>query len=169
MLLLIDYNGENLIADVGFGTMTLTGSMQLKTNVVQKTPHGQYRLLNHSEGDYFLQINIGQEWKTMYRFDLQEQFLPDYEMVNWYVSTYPESRFVTDLIVARADIGCRYTLHNNQFKLNYLKGKTERKVVTTPSELRNLLENEFQLNLSNISGIEKAFEKLTTSEKKGRS
>lgn len=159
MLLLIAYEDKNLIADVGFGTMTLTGAIELKPNKVQKTPHEQCRLLKSNQGDYFLQIQMQEEWKTMYRFDLQRQFFPDYEMANWYVSTNPESHFVTDLIIARSGVGCRYTLHNNQFRVHYLTGKAERQVIGSSDELRGLLENEFQLNISNLSGLDLAFER----------
>ncbi|MGO3184373.1 MAG: arylamine N-acetyltransferase family protein [Aequorivita sp.] len=163
MLLLIDYNGKNHIADVGFGASTLTGPMQLEPNLIQKTPHEQYRLLKHEKGYYLLEVQIQNEWKTLYRFDLQEQFLPDYEMASWYLSNNPESHFVTDLMVARPDVDCRYTLHNNIFHVHHLKAETKRKVLKTPEELRNILENKFQLTLPGISEVEKALDQLTKS------
>ena len=51
----------------------------------------------------WLQAKLKQEWKSLYRFDLQEQYFIDYEVSNWYVSTHPNSRFVTTLIAARLE------------------------------------------------------------------
>ena len=48
-----------------------------------------------------MEARIGGIWAALYRFDLQEQFLADYEVSNWYLSNHPGSRFVTQLIVAR--------------------------------------------------------------------
>jgi N-hydroxyarylamine O-acetyltransferase len=45
---------------------------------------------------------------------------------NWYVSTHPNSLFVTTLIAARPDSDCRYALRNNQLTTHYLDGRTER-------------------------------------------
>ncbi|MEO8819207.1 MAG: arylamine N-acetyltransferase [Ginsengibacter sp.] len=154
MLLLINYNDTNYIADVGFGATTLSRPMLLEPDIVQQTRHEPYRLVMHEEGYYFLQAEIHDEWKTLYRFDLEEQFLPDYEMANWYVSNRPESSFVNGLMVARADSGRRYTLNNNVFKVHLLGGKTESQTLSTVGELQNILENEFQLNLLTMAGID---------------
>ena len=38
------------------------------------------------EGDGFvMQAMCGDRWRSLYAFDLQEQVLADYEVVNWYL------------------------------------------------------------------------------------
>ena len=76
----------------------------------------------------------------MYRFDLQEQLLPDYEVTNWYLSNHPGSHFVTGLVVARPDRDRRYVLRNREFAVHHLNGGTERRVLATTSELLATLE-----------------------------
>src|SRR5690606_26721689 len=44
MLLLVEADGRQWIADTGFGGMTLTVPIRFVMDEVQDTPHGQYRL-----------------------------------------------------------------------------------------------------------------------------
>jgi N-hydroxyarylamine O-acetyltransferase len=107
-----------------------------------------------------MQAYIAQEWKSLYRFDLQEQQLADYEVSNWYVSTHPNSLFVTTLIAARPDTDCRYALRNNQLTTHYLDGRTERRVLSTVTELRTALENLFGLKLPTIANLDSALQQV---------
>src|SRR5690606_17899897 len=44
LLLLVEVNGQNHIADVGFGGLTLTTPLRLRADVDQPTPHETFRL-----------------------------------------------------------------------------------------------------------------------------
>ena len=146
MLIRVDLDGHAYIADVGFGGLTLTAPLRLEANAEQSTPHGQFRL--KAQGDEFvLQAKLAGEWKSLYAFTLQEQLLPDYEMANWYVSCHPQSRFVTRLIAARPSGDRRYALLNNEFAVLFLDGRTERRLLTNVSELREVLEGPLKVNL----------------------
>ncbi len=109
---------------------------------------------------YIMQAYIGQEWKSLYRFELQEQQLPDYEVSNWYVSTHPNSLFVTTLIAARPDTDCRYGLRNNQLTTHHLDGQTERRVLSTVTELCTALEDVFRLKLPASANLESALQQV---------
>lgn len=158
MLLLIHYEGERYIADVGFGAMTLTSPILLEPGKIQQTSHEPYRLIYHKDGYFLLQAEARNEWKTLYRFDLEEQFLIDYEMANWYISNHPQSGFVTGLVAARVGIGCRYTLNNNIFKVHFVEGETKSHPIATVPELRNILENKFLLKLPDVAGMDELFQ-----------
>ena len=101
MLLLIDIDGAPHVADVGFGGQTLTGPLRLEPDVEQATPHEPFRLVRSGE-QFVMQSKIRESWFSLYRFDLQEQLPPDYEVYNWYVSTHPQSIFVNGLLAGRA-------------------------------------------------------------------
>ena len=159
MLLQVDIDGEKYIADVGFGGLTLTAPLSLTPDIEQSTPHEPFRLIA-TDQTYIMQAYIGQEWKSLYRFDLQEQQLPDYEVSNWYVSTHPNSLFVTTLIAARPDTDCRYALRNNQLTTHHLDGRTERRVLSTVTELRTALEDVFRLKLPPITNLDDALQRL---------
>ncbi|HEY9669450.1 MAG TPA: arylamine N-acetyltransferase, partial [Coleofasciculaceae cyanobacterium] len=109
---------------------------------------------------YIMQAYIGQEWKSLYRFDLQEQQLSDYQVSNWYVCTHPNSLFVSTLIAARPDSDCRYALRNNQLTTHYLDGRTDRRVLSTVTELRTALEDVFRLNLPAIANLDSALQQV---------
>lgn len=108
-----------------------------------------------------MQAKIRGDWKTLYRFDLQEQLLPDYEVSNWYVSTHPDSIFVTELMAARPATDRRYALRNNEFAVHDLNGSTERRVLTSVVELREILENAFRITLPDAPELDSALARLT--------
>jgi N-hydroxyarylamine O-acetyltransferase len=160
MLLRVDLDQRVYIADVGFGGQTLTGPLRLEPDTEQATPHEPFRL-TRAGAEYVLQAKIGGAWKTLYRFDLHEELLPDYEVTNWYLSNHPDSRFVTGLIAARPAPGRRYALRNNEFAVHDLKGNTERRILTTAAQLRETLEGAFQLRLPDAPALDAALERLT--------
>ncbi len=147
MLLRVAAEGESYLADVGFGSQTLTGPLRLLPLVAQDTPHGKFRLRPvDRESEFVMEAEIVGEWKPLYRFDLVEQELIDYEVANWYVSTCPASHFTAGLIVARPGPGARYVLRNNEFGMHTSDG-TERRVLTSASELREVLTRVFGIAL----------------------
>ncbi|MEP0909882.1 arylamine N-acetyltransferase [Leptolyngbya sp. GB1-A1] len=159
MLLLVDIDEQPYIADVGFGGLTLTAPLRLVPDIEQSTSHEPFRFIadNHT---YTMQAKLGEAWKPLYTFDLQEQHLPDYEVSNWYVASHPDSLFVNHLIVARPDIDCRYSLRNNQLSTHYLNGQTEQRVLKTIDELRTVLEDIFRLTLPAIDSLDRTLQQI---------
>ncbi len=146
IVLHVELDGRAYIADVGLGRCTLTSPLLLESNIEQPTPHGPFRLTKAGE-EFVMEAKIGDKWTALYRFDLQEQFLTDYEVGNWYTSTHPKSPFVTDLMAARTDSGCRYTLRNNVLSVHRLSGLTERRKIGSAYDLHKTLEDVFRLTL----------------------
>jgi N-hydroxyarylamine O-acetyltransferase len=159
MVLRVDLDDGSYIADVGFGGLTLTAPLMLKPDIEQSTPHEPFRLIEAGQ-TYQVQAHIGQEWKSLYQFDLQEQEIPDYEVSNWYVSTHPNSLFTTSLIVARPDTNCRYAMRNNHLITHYLNGRKEHRVLKTVSELREVLEDKFRLRLPAIAHLDSTLQRF---------
>ena len=159
MLLLIDLDGRPYVADVVFGGLTLTGPLRLELEIEQATPHEPFRLM--PSGDRFvMQAKAGGAWRSLYRFDLQEQVLSDYEVTNWYLSNHPSSHFVTGLIAARADHGRRYAMRGNQLAVHYLDGGTEHRVLTSAEELRSALEATFHIALPDAPEVQAALARV---------
>jgi N-hydroxyarylamine O-acetyltransferase len=146
MLLVVRADGGEVIADVGFGGLTLTGTLALEPDATQCTPHEPFRLQSLDDG-YRVQAWVGDEWKSLYRFDLQRQHPVDYEAANWYLSTHPASHFVTNLIAARAAPDRRYALMNRELAVHALHGETERRTLATPQEVMEVLERDFLVAL----------------------
>jgi N-hydroxyarylamine O-acetyltransferase len=125
MLLQLACDGMRFIADVGFGGVTPTAPLRFEPGIEQATPHEPFRLLE-SGAEFTLQARIAGGWKSLYRFDLQPQLLVDHEVINWYLSNHPASRFVNNLIAARPARDRRYALLNNELNVYWLDGTTER-------------------------------------------
>lgn len=166
MALLVHVDDAPYIADVGFGGLTLTTPLRLAPGIQQPTSHEPFRLVEVDD-TYIMQALLGQAWRPLYQFDLQPQHLPDYEVSNWYVSTYPKSLFVNSLIAAKPDTDCRYALHDNHFAIHHLSGKTERHVLTTVKELCAVLANEFRLTLPDHQDLENTLHRLIQPDASG--
>lgn len=146
MLMSVTVESQPYLVDVGFGGATLTGPIRLEPGLEQPTAHEPYRLTK-TNGHFMLQQKVRYVWVSLYRFDLQEQFLPDYEMANWYMSSHPDSHFLYTLAVARTGPGRRHTLRNNSLAVHHVQGQTERHTLTTAAELRDALVDIFELQL----------------------
>jgi N-hydroxyarylamine O-acetyltransferase len=159
MLLLVTLNEEIYVCDVGFGGLTLTAPLLFLTNIEQETPHETFRFIASDE-EYILQVKLQDGWKAIYRFGLQEQLLPDYEVSNWYLSNHPNSHFLSSLIVARAGKNVRYTLRNNELAKHNLAGITERESFTSVAALKTALENVFGIKLPSTPELDPALERV---------
>jgi N-hydroxyarylamine O-acetyltransferase len=159
MLLRVELDGQTYLADVGFGGLTLTAPLVLVPDRVQPTPHEPFRIITDGDG-YLMQAQLGREWGSLYRFDLQQQFLPDYEVSSWYLSNHPGSHFVTGLMAARPEAGRRYALRNNQLTIHHLHGDTERHTLTTAAEIRAVLEDAFRIAVPRASELDPALQRL---------
>jgi N-hydroxyarylamine O-acetyltransferase len=161
MLLLIDLDGGRYVADLGFGGLTLTAPLRLQLDVEQKTPHEPFRLMTSGDG-FVMQAKVTGMWKSLYAFDLQEQFLADYEVTNWYLSNHPSSHFVTGLMAARPDRDRRYALRGNDLVIHHMNGNTERRRLTSIEDLRAALANVFRLTVPDGPEVRVALERVIT-------
>lgn len=159
MLLRVDLDGEVYLADVGFGGLTQTAPLRLEADVEQATSLEPFRLVRAGD-EFVLQALLRGVWKPLYRFGLQEQHLPDYEVANWYVSTHPASLFVNGLMAARPDHDRRYALWNNELSVHHSGGITQRCRLETPGEFRETLERDFGIRLPADPSLDGALSRL---------
>jgi N-hydroxyarylamine O-acetyltransferase len=151
MLLRVELDDGTYIADVGFGGLTLTAPLRLASDVTQATPHEPFRLL-FEEGHYLLQSLVRDEWKPLYRFDLQAQLPVDYDASNWWISTHPQSQFVNNLVVARPVPGKRFGLFNARLTVHQLDGRSEERrseerALGSLEDIRAVLQAHFGIEL----------------------
>ncbi|HVF63522.1 MAG TPA: arylamine N-acetyltransferase [Casimicrobiaceae bacterium] len=166
MVLLIDLDGAKHVADVGFGGMTLTAPLRLVCDVAQSTPHGVYRLIE-SDGAYTVQAQIGGAWRALYRFDMQPQLLPDYQVANWYLCNHPDSPFLDALIAARIEAGRRHVLRDNDYAIHEADGATKRTTLTDASALRQTLEGTFGIALPHSPAVAALLDRFVTTRDGG--
>jgi N-hydroxyarylamine O-acetyltransferase len=142
LLLLVNLGDDAWLADVGFGGNTLTAPLLLASRDEQPTPHEPARIA--AMGDALMvQMKIRNEWQNLVAFDLDEQAFAELEMGNWFTSTHPKSRFRNELLAARADVDCRYGLLDNVLTVHRRNGATERRRLTSASEIRDAITDVF--------------------------
>lgn len=147
MLLRVELDGEDYIADVGFGGLTLTAPLRLwSAGREQATPHERFRIVEDN-GLFRLDGNVQGEWKPIYRFDLQEQVRADLEISNYYLSAHSQSHFRKTLIAARPFAGGRHALLGNRLTTRTLDGRTERRILGHADQLRDVLSELFLIEV----------------------
>jgi N-hydroxyarylamine O-acetyltransferase len=156
MLLRVTLDGQDYIADAGFGGLSVAGVLRLVPDLEQPTPHEPFRLLRDPSDDFRLQARIRGAWMSLYRFDLQEQLPLDYEFANYYLATHPRSYFRLNLIAGRTEPGRRYVLNNNQFTIHQPGAPSEKRTLTSAAQVRETLERDFLLKLPESPGLELA-------------
>mgnify|MGYP000176494883 CR=1 FL=1 len=162
MMLRAEIAGVPYLVDVGFGAQTPTAPLRLDIETEQVTAHGVYRL-RRIEADYLLQTRIDGNWLPVYRFDLKKQSAGDYKVFNWYCSTHPESRFVNELVAARAFAGGRHTLRGRELSYYPLKGPKMVFRLANPQELRDALADIFKVEVPGGREVERALAGLFAS------
>jgi N-hydroxyarylamine O-acetyltransferase len=99
-------------------------------------------------------------WRTLYRFDLQPQYPIDYRASNYYLSTHPESHFVTGLVAARAEPGRRLTLRNREFAVHTTGGGTERHALADAAQIRAVLQDAFLIRVPDHPQLDRRLDAL---------
>jgi N-hydroxyarylamine O-acetyltransferase len=146
MVLTVEIGGTSYLVDAGFGGLTPTAPLKLKTEVEQASPHETYRLMNQ-DGLWQLDAKIGDAWKALYQFDLSEQTLADYEGMNQFVSADPGSAFTRELRVALSPSGRRVALQNNRLTIHAEGEEPQRRVLQDLTEIREVLVDVFGIAL----------------------
>lgn len=159
MLLLVRIKGSAYVADTGFGSLTLPEPLALTMDIAQNTSHEPFRFLR-AENEYILQAQVKDEWRSLYRFNLTEQLLPDYEAANYFVSTHPTSYFTQNLAAARIDRGKRFALRNQDFTVHETGGESTTRRIDSVSEIRLTLENVFQISLPQSEKLDEVLLKI---------
>lgn len=158
MALLVRLPEGPFVADVGFGGLTMSAPLALRTDVVQATPHEPFRLLEAPGDAYDLQADGGGQWLPLYRFDLCPQLPVDYEPANWFVATHPSSPFPSHLMGARAEPHRRLALFDARFTVREKGAPAVERTLGSLDDLATVLTKEFGLTLP--AGFERVGPKL---------
>ncbi len=158
-LTLLTLDGVRYIADVGFGGMVPTAPLLLDTEEEQSTPHEPFRITRQGDS-YTLRVKVAGEWQALYVLDLQRQDAIDYEIGNWYVSTHPQSPFLQRLMVARTGPGIRCTLNNGSYAIHRMGSASERREISDPEALIELLWEVFGIQVPEHPTLREAITRL---------
>lgn len=143
MALRVMVDGAPYLADVGFGGCVPTAPLLLSTNDPQPTSHETFRFVRSSDG-YLLEAQRGDDWLPMYDLVDKAQNDADFEMMNWFTATHPDSPFKRYLMAARVTPEARYGLRDNRLTVRTPDGRTEHKVLDA-DEIERALRDIFGL------------------------
>ena len=144
-------NGRYLV-DVGFGGQTLSSPIRFETDTAQQTRHEPYRIREHEDG-YVLESEIRDNWQPLYLFSTRPFPMIDRQVGSWYVSTYPESGFVTGLSVALVTDDARWNLRGRNLAI-HRKGESERIRYDTAAQVVEALTDQFGIDITGLGDVE---------------
>lgn len=148
MLLIVHLTEGDYLADVGFGNLAPTAPLLIKPHVEQDTPHETMRFIDVG-GELTLQSRLGEKWEHIYRVIPYPRYDGEYEITNWYTSTHPDAPYLSNMIAARPGPNrTRITLFNARVIVRHADGRAERRTLNGADQYRNVLRDEFGLNVS---------------------
>jgi N-hydroxyarylamine O-acetyltransferase len=159
MLLFVQLGEGGYLCDVGFGGLTMTAPLRLEPEVEQTTPHEPFRLRRDGR-EFVSQARIRGEWRTLYRFDLQQQLQIDIEVLNFYVSAHPDSPFLTRLMAGRRNVDGTFALRDNRLSVHRLNGLSEQRELRSIAELRGVLTETFGIEVPVDADLDAALERV---------
>ena len=86
MVLVADISGSSYLCDVGSSIFTLTAPLKLRDGVEQQAGNELFRLSKLDEL-WRLEVQVGEEWRGVYQFELVEQNDSDIAAINSLVET----------------------------------------------------------------------------------
>ncbi|WP_413715910.1 arylamine N-acetyltransferase [Serratia ureilytica] len=147
-LLLVELENQNWIVDVGFGGNTPTAPILLQSETIQETSHNTYRVINESN-NWTLQINLRDNWQSMYQFDFSYQYESDHFMANFLMAHWEKSPFHDGLLMSRhLANGEKITLSNFIFTHRSRSQVIQKIELPNVSKLYEIIENRFGLDVN---------------------
>jgi arylamine N-acetyltransferase len=136
------------LVDVGFGGQTLTSPIRLETGNAQPTTHEPYRLNDRGDG-LLLQALVRDEWQPLYVFGTHTVPQVDLDVGSWFVSTHPQSIFVTGLMVALTTEDARYNLAGRNLTIHRADG-SEKVRLDDAAGVVDVLSERFGIDVAGI-------------------
>lgn len=158
IVLIVTVGGVRYLADVGFGGMTLTAPLRLRAETEQSTPHETFRLIGSDDEGWRLEVQIGEDWRPVYAFEMNELTAEDFQALNDKVSSGPTFR--DHLLAARPLKDRRLALSDGRFRVYFASGESEERTIASVPELREVLGNAFGIALPGTDRLDPALERI---------
>lgn len=142
MTLVVSRADQDYLCDVGFGADGPVEPVPMDGTEVDQL--GDHLRVERRGPLRVLQLLRDGAWRDQYRFLAEERHPVDFEVANWYTSTFPASRFVTTLTAQRARPEGRHVLRNLAYSV-----RLGQRVAS-----RDLSRDEVVPLLSEVFGIE---------------
>ena len=157
-------DGRDLLVDAGFGGQSLTGAIEMESEIGQKTPHDLVRL-RQLGAERLLETCLQGQWRPMYRFDLQPQLPIDFEAANFQLSTDPASHFVTGLVAALPTPEGRHALRGSDLTWYDSLGNAQPRRLESAAQVMVTLREVFGINLAGLETLEQRLTQIGTASR----
>jgi N-hydroxyarylamine O-acetyltransferase len=159
LLVLVEINKQNYLADVGFGGLTLTTPLRLRADVEQSTPHETFRL-SGGDPEWLLEVRLGEDWRAVYAFALDEIGMDQIEAAHQRILADREGGMAREIRVALSPTGRRLKLHDAVFTIQPVDGEADKRRIEGLGALKGLLIDEFGLILPPSPELEEALARI---------
>ncbi|GAA0533090.1 arylamine N-acetyltransferase [Saccharopolyspora subtropica] len=136
MMLRVRVDGEDHLADVGFGAGMLR-PMPLRDGVVVDQAGWKHRLVRDG-ALWTLEKEGAGGWEALHSSDEMPQHLTDYLVANHFIATHPKSPFSRKLVVMRLDHGISRRLVGDELTVEHADGHVTTTRIT-PTQLDDTL------------------------------
>lgn len=145
MLLIVEADGAQWLADVGFGAALLE-PIPFGEETTVRQDGWAYGLQRREGGVWSLRSWSPDGWSDLYAFTLEPQRPIDYVVHNHYTATHPASPFVGRMVAMRTEAEVRHLLHGRELTTIRSDGSTERRDLSV-DELSDVLRGTFGIVL----------------------
>ena len=147
-VILVTLAGEEWIADAGFGG-SYTPPIRLAEGEAESSDGARFRLITDREHGWMLARWGDEDWQPQYSFTTDRVWPTDIAMANHFVSTEPDSRFVTSMFVTTVLPHGFASLINRDYHRSSAKGD-ERSEISSAKMLQLRLSLVFGIDLTDL-------------------
>ncbi|MFJ6579629.1 arylamine N-acetyltransferase [Streptomyces sp. NPDC091368] len=145
-LLVVTVEGEEWLADVGFGWQGPLEPVPLRDGARVDQSGWTFGITVEDEGIHVLRSLRPEGWTDLYAFSPQSLYPGDFLVMNHYSSSHPLSRFLGQVVVQRPGADVRASLLRRRLSTLHVDGTTGEWSVGVP-ELSESLRVEFGIEL----------------------
>lgn len=159
-LMLVEIGEKSWLADVGFGSNGLIEAIPLELEREFPQRLDTFRLKADAKLGFVLQHRLGERWRNLYGFSLEEYYPADYRMMNHYSATSPASLFTQHIICTLPADDARILLYDRELKIRGLDGETSTTRLEDEDGYRETLRRLFGVMLPAGTVLQSPFSQL---------
>jgi len=150
----VTVEGGRWLADTGFGGHGALHPVALDDSGPQNLPNGAYRVMrDEAAEETVLERDAGDGWISLYGFDGLTARAIDIEAANFLCARWEGAPFTANLMLALHGADGRRAMFNRALTLG-MPPDTETRVIDTPAEFRQVLREEFRLDVTDTETAE---------------
>ena len=146
----VDIDGEEWLADTGFGGSGASVPLRIAERDIQPAPSGDYRLReDETAGETVLERRTPEGWFALYGFDRVPVRDADIEAANFVTARWEKAPFSSNLMLSRHREDGRISLLNTALRVENRDGVTKRAVMSR-DEMQRVLVDDFALPVDDV-------------------